>query len=322
MNTKRKVVFLLYDQVNAIDIAGPAEAFASITHRDGRKAYQIVSWAVGDLVVRTESGIRMCADRDLPSKPKADILIVPGGKGIREPEILHRTAKWLGKHSTQFERIAAVCTGAYALAESGLVDGCSITTHWAHAKDLQSQYPKVLVDADSLFLQDGRYYSSGGVTSGIDLALDLIEADFGSSAAMNAARELVVFLRRPGSQAQYSLPLEFQSGAPSALADTCNWAAGNLDSDLSVEALAMHAGLSPRHFSRSFRKAFGTPPASFVKRLRLDAGRTLLSQGVGLARIAAATNFKSTDGFSRAFESEFGVLPSEYRRRFWLKRFA
>lgn len=319
MKTKRRVAILLYDHVNAIDVAGPSEAFATAIDSDGRKAYEVVSWAISDLTVRSESGIRLVADRNLPVRPTADIVIVPGGKGIRESKTLCQLSAWLSRHQAKFKRVVAVCTGAYALAEAGLVDGRSVTTHWAHAKDLQARYPKVSVKADALFMHDGRYHSSGGVTSGIDLALDIIETDLGGKAAMQVAKELVVFLRRPGSQAQFSLPLEMQSGATGKLAEVCKWAASHLDRDLSVELLASRAGLSPRHFSRSFRKSFGMPPASYIKRLRLDAARMLLSQGVGVTGVAAATGFMSVDGFSRAFESDFKVSPNEYRKRFRLE---
>jgi len=320
MDLKHKIVILTYDDVNGIDIFGPAEAFASVTRPDGGHAYKIETWAADNLIARTESGIRICSDRALPARPKANTLIIPGGRGIRNPQLLQKLSNWLFKHHAQFTRVATICTGAYALAESGLVDGLNVATHWAHAKDLQNKYPKVSIETGALFLRDGRFYSSGGVTSGIDLALDLIEADFGSQTAMKTAKELVVYLRRPGNQAQFSLPLELQSRAPTDLAETCRWAASHLDEDLSVERLASHAGISPRHFSRSFTKALGTPPAAYIKRLRLDAGRSLLAEGLGLARVAAATGFKTTDGFSRAFEREFQVLPSEYRKRFWIKK--
>ncbi|WP_017931993.1 GlxA family transcriptional regulator [Robiginitomaculum antarcticum] len=318
MSAKRKIAVVVYDQVNGIDITGPSEAFGCVNDHNGNGRYEIEAWAVDELIVRTESGIRLCADKNLPQKPKADILIIPGGKGIRDPKTLRVISNWIKLHHANFDRVTAICTGSYALADSGLLDGRSITTHWAHAKDLGNCYPKVSVNSDALFIQEGRFYTSGGVTSGIDLALEIIEADFGAQTAMKTAKELVVFLKRPGNQAQFSLPLELQSGAPPALADTCKWAVTNLDSDLSVESLASHAGLSPRHFSRIFRQAFGMPPASFVKRLRLDAGRTLLAKGLGLERVAAATGFKTTDGFSRAFECEFKTLPSEYRKRFWI----
>ncbi len=316
MTRKRTVAVLLYDRVNAIDVTGPLEAFATANSKSERDVYRIVSWAIADPVVRTESGLRLMADELVPKRPRGDVLILPGGAGVREERTLQALAGWLREHGRRFERVASVCTGAYALAESGLIDGRSVTTHWAFAADLRKRYPRVRVRPDALFLSDGRYYSSGGVTSGIDLALDLIERDLGVSMAMNVARELVVFLRRTGSQTQFSLPLRMQAQAAGRLGDVCRWAASHLDEDLSVESLATRAGLSARQFSRRFSAAFGAPPAAYIKRLRLDAGRTLLGEGIGIAQVAHATGFGSSDGFRRAFESRFGVSPGEYQKRF------
>lgn len=316
MPTQKTIAVLLFDRVNAVDIAGPLEAFACVRHGDDRPAYRIVTWAIDEETVGSESGLRLCADRSAPSRPHADTLIVPGGVGVREPDTLALLAAWLRRHHEKFRRIASVCTGAYALAEAGLLDGRKVATHWAHAADLQKRHPKIDVDADALFLKDGRFCSSGGVTAGIDLALDLIDADFGADAAMKAARELVVFLRRPGAQAQFSVPLQMQAAAPGKLGAVCTWAASNLDADLSVDALAARAGLSARQFARQFRAAYGAPPASFVARVRLDAGRTLLGQGLSVAQAAHAVGFASANGFRRAFERRFGVSPSEYQHRF------
>ena len=319
MALTRTIAVLLFDQVNAIDVTGPTEAFANVIHENGAKAYKIVSWAFDKKIVTSESGLRLCADRCVPKRPIADLLIVPGGKGLRERQTLTCVADWLRRNHAKFGRIASVCTGAYALAEAGIVDGQNITTHWAHADDLQKRYPKVQVNSDSLFLSDGRIHSSGGVTAGIDLALDLIEKDYGGQAAINVAREMVIFLRRSGAQAQFSMPLKMQAEAPNRLSDVCKWAANNLDADLSVEMLASRAGLSARQFSRRFREAFGMPPATYVKRLRLDVGRTLLGQGASVAQAGHAIGFASIDGFRRAFGGQFGIAPGEYQNRFKLR---
>lgn len=314
------VAVLLFDQVNAIDVAGPMEAFSCVTGEDGEAGYSIVTWAVGNAAIRSEAGLRLSADETLPEHPQADILIVPGGKGIRDTGTLATLSGWLRRHAQRFPRVASICTGAYALAEAGLFDGRHVTTHWSFARDLQTRYPAIRVDADALFLRDGKYYSTGGVTAGIDLALELVDADFGARTAMAVARELVVFLRRSGAQAQFSAPLQMQTSAPGRLGDVCKWAAGNLQADLSVEALAARAGLGTRQFSRRFRDTFGSPPATYIKRLRLDAGRTMLGQGVGVAQAAHAAGFGSPDGFRRAFEAQFGVSPGEYRKRFTQER--
>ena len=318
MNSRLSIAVILFDEINAIDVAGPIEAFGCVRTEADEPAYSIDFWALDALAVRTESGLKLCADRRPPERPIADMLIVPGGKGIRSELTLTALSAWLRAHHESFGRIVSICTGAYALAEAGVLDGRDATTHWAHANDLKTRYPKVQVRPDALYLQDGRFYSSGGVTAGIDLAIDLIEDDFGRDAAMRVARELVVFLKRTGAQAQFSMPLQLQSGVSDRLDEVCKWAASHLDADLSVDALASRAGLSSRQFARRFRAAYGTPPAAYIKRLRLDGARTLLSQGVSLSRVVHVSGFGSTDGFRRAFEGQFGVTPREYRKRFQL----
>ncbi len=316
MRWKRTVAVLLFDKVNALDVAGPLEAFAVASEDDAAPRYRTVAWSVDGPVVRSESGLKLASDGPAPEAPDADLLLVPGGAGVRDSKTLAASAHWLRAHHACFPRIAAICTGAYVLAEAGLLDGRRAATHWAHARDLQSRYPNVRVTPDALFTADDRFHTSGGVTAGIDLALDLIERDAGPGAAMRVARHLVVFLRRSGAQAQYSTPLQAQTAAAGRLGEVCRWAAAHLDADLSVDALAARAGLSPRQLARRFQDTFGAPPASYVQRLRLDAARTLLSQGAQAARVAHAVGFASEDGFRRAFQKRFGVSPVDYRRRF------
>lgn len=316
MNAARSIAILLFEDVNAIDVTGPIEVFATARDSNGHCPYKIESWAIGAVTVQTESGLKLCADRRVPLEPSADILLIPGGRGIRDSSTLRLLSDWLQSHQNKFSRIASVCTGAYALAEAGLLDGCDVVTHWAYAADLQKRYPSVCVKEDSLFLNQGRICSSGGVTSGIDLALDLVQRDISEKAAMDVAREMVVFLKRPGAQTQFSLPLKMQTTNSERLSEVCRWAASNLDADLSVEALAGRAGLSSRQFARRFRAAFGVPPATYIKHVRLDAGRTLLGQGVSISKSAYAVGFASADGFRRAFEKRFGVFPSAYQKHF------
>ena len=316
MPTPRKVAVLLFDGVNAIDVTGPAEAFA-IARADGTNAgYALAFWSLSGQPVATESGLRLMPDSRPPPAPRGDVLIIPGGAGIRNPGTLDALACWLKAHQEKFARVVSVCTGAYALAEAGVLDGRRVATHWAHADQLAARYPELTVDADALYLRDGRFHTSGGVTAGIDLALDLIRVDFGHATAAAVARELVVFLRRSGKQAQFSQPLRLMARAPDRLAETCLWAANHLDADLSVEALARRAHLSSRQFARRFRAAFGEAPATHVRRLRVDAARTLLEQGVSVQQAAPTVGFASVDGLRRAFEAVFGLTPREYQRRF------
>lgn len=320
----RSVAVLLYDGVNAIDVSGPLEAFASVRQDDGvTPGYHITTWSLGTLIVRSESGLKLAADSAPPDNPAADLLLIPGGPGGRAPETLQRYAEWVLEHHAGFKRVVTVCTGMYIIAESGLVNGKSVTTHWAHANDLRRRYPKVRVTEDLLHTRDGRFYSSGGVTAGIDLALHIIEQDYGTRAAIDAARELVVFLRRTGSQAQFSEPLKLQALGTGRLADVCTWASNNLSADLSVESLAARAHLSARQFSRLFKQTFGKPPAQYIAALRLDAARTALStSSASHEQIAETSGYESVDGFRRAFERRYNLNPAEYQRRFGMREFA
>lgn len=214
-------------------------------------------------------------------------------------------------------RIAAVCTGAYAIAQTGLLDGRKVTTHWRFADDFAARFPKLRVQANSLYVKDGAFYSSAGITAGIDLSLALIEEDFGPHVALEVARDLVVYLKRSGGQEQYSEPLQFQSQAQDRLADVAAWIANNLTEDLSVERLAQKANVCPRHFTRLFRQSFGSSAADFVEKLRLGEARRLLGERASrVEQVAAAVGFASTDAFRRAFERRLGLSPSQYRGRF------
>ena len=196
-----------------------------------------------------------------------------------------------------------------------------MTTHWAATQDLQRKFPALRVDANALFIRDGKYYTSAGVTAGIDLALALIEEDEGPSATLAVARELVVYLKRPGGQSQFSEPLQFQVAATDRFRDVTAWIHSHLRSDLSVETPAARVFLSPRQFARAFRQEVGTTPAAFVEEARLaDASRHLVESNrrVGLERIAASVGYSSADVFCRAFERRFGTTPSAYRNRFAL----
>ncbi|MEM9304697.1 MAG: helix-turn-helix domain-containing protein [Pseudomonadota bacterium] len=310
------MIVLLFDRVNAIDVAGPIEVFATARKACGAAPYETSTWSLDGRGVVTESGLQLLPDGAAEPVGHASTLIVPGGAGVREPESLRRLSAWLRANHASFDRIVSVCTGAYALAEAGLLDRRMIATHWAHAEDLRRRYPSIWVDADALFLGDAGIYTSGGVTSGIDLALELVARDLGHAAATAVARELVVFVRRSGKQSQFSEPLRMQSQAPDRLAEVCTWAANNLDKNLSVETLAERARLSQRQLSRRFHRTYGASPAAVVRRLRIDAARLLLEQGVTVQRAAAAVGFASVDGFRRAFDDVLGLSPRQYRDRF------
>jgi len=246
-----------------------------------------------------------------------DTLVLPGGSGLKKPHIGKTIAAFVRARSRSTRRIVSICTGLYGLAQTGLLCGRAVTTHWHHAQDIARRFPELRVDHNAIFLKDGQFYTSAGATAGIDLSLALIEEDYGPRVAMTLARELVVYLKRSGGQEQYSEPLQFQTQTVSRLSDLTTWIVSHLSENLSVESLAAKACLCPRHFSRRFKAEFGCSPADFVERLRLDEARRRLSTGDNsIENVGLSVGFKSADAFRRAFERRLEINPSDYRRRF------
>jgi len=239
---------------------------------------------------------------------------------LRRPDTLKKVSDWLRRRANKIRRIATVCTGTYGLAASGLLDGHRVTTHWRHAHDLARRFPELRVDPNALYLRSGKFYTCAGITAGIDLSLALIEEDFGPRVALSVARELVVYLKRPGGQEQFSGPLQFQTQSRDRFADLAAWIKGHLREDLSAEALAERANLSARHFTRRFKAAFGTTPADFVEHLRLSEARERLNlPDQTIDGVAYSVGFKSADAFRRAFERRYGLAPSTYRKHFSIR---
>ncbi len=321
MPRTRRIGILAFNDVQALDVIGPSDAFTLVraddTDTPGVQPYEITVIGVTGRRVTAESGVMLQANVVLPApRLRLDTLIIPGGRGIRGP-VAETVAAWIRERAPRIRRIAAVCTGIYGLAPTGLIDGRHVTTHWRFAADLARRYPALRVDADALYLKDGPFYTSAGITAGIDLALALIEEDCGPRAALATARDLVMFVKRPGGQNQFSEPLQFQADSADRFADLVAWINGHLNGDLSVETLARRVFLSPRQFSRTFKGAYGTSPAAFVETMRLDeAGRRLAESRAPVDRIARSVGFASDDGFRRAFERRFGVSPRSYRARF------
>lgn len=317
----RHVGILGYEGVNGLDLVAPIEVFASANELNDGAAplYRVHVVGLDCGPFRSESGIGFTPDVTLAEAPAFDTLIVPGGAGLRAPGACVRAAAWLKTRAPLTRRVASVCTGLYGLAETGLLDGLRVTTHWRFAADLARRYPALRMDANALFVREGRFYTAAGVTAGVDLALALVEEDHGPRLALAIARDLVVYFKRPGGQLQYSEPLQFQARAVDRFADLAAWLPSHLGADLSVEALARRANLSPRHFTRRFKEAFGVSPADYVESLRLDTARSRLgAPGQTIDSVAGAAGFNSADVFRRAFERRFGVAPSAYRRRFGL----
>jgi transcriptional regulator GlxA family with amidase domain len=252
--TSRKIGIIAYPDVQGLDIVGPADAFAGARLPDMAHTgppYEVVLIGLSSMPVSSESGIVFQPKYSVRNSPKLDTLIVPGGHSLRtQPKIQARVAEWVQSQAKQTRRIAAVCTGIYGIAPTGLLDGRRVTTHWRFAEDFTAGFPKLKVQANFLYVKDGAFYSSAGITAGIDLSLALIEEDFGLNVALEVARELVVYLNRSGGQEQYSAPLQFQSQAQDPRADVATWIANNLTESLNVERLAERANVCPRHFTR------------------------------------------------------------------------
>jgi len=309
-----------YDGVTALDVTGATEAFAAArVDEDGVMVppYEIVVFSPGGKPFTAESGVTIKPHRGLDGEADLDTLIIPGGCGLRDPKVNRRVAAWVRAHAPRIRRIASVCTGIYGLAATGLLDGRRVTTHWRFARDVADRFPALKMDSNALFVKDGPFYTSAGVTAGIDLALALIEEDHGLPTALAVARELVVYLKRPGGQEQYSEPLQYQVESSDRVADLAAWIRGHLRHDLSVEALAEKACLCPRQFTRRFTEVFKRTPAAFVEDTRLaEAQRRLSSKSSTIEGVAVSVGFRSADAFRRAFERRFGITPTNYRMQF------
>jgi transcriptional regulator GlxA family with amidase domain len=314
----RRVVVLAFKDAQLLDITGPAQVFATAEEMgstDGGYAITLVSPEGG--IVTTSSGIGIASAPLAAARGPIDTLVVAGGWGVRaamaDRGLIARIRSW----SKRARRTCSVCSGAFLLAEAGLLNGKRAATHWSRCGELQTRYPAVRVEPDPIFVRDGAIWTSAGVTAGIDLALALVEADLGHDLAMRVARRLVVFLKRPGGQSQFSAPLSAQLAADDGLGALHGWMADHLDADLRVERLAARAGMSPRTFARVYAAKLGTTPAKTVERLRVEAARRALEDGgAPIKRIAHRCGFGDEERMRRAFVRRLGVSPSEYRERF------
>lgn len=320
----RRIGFIVFPGITALDFVGPMDAFAAAgIGKDDKKmpCYELITIGVNRGPIKGESGVEFRTHHTLESAPSCDTIIIPGGSGLREPATLAKVSAWLKERASKTRRLVSVCTGIYGLAASGLLDGRNVTTHWAFAHDVVQRFPKLRVDANALFIKDGKFYTSAGVTAGIDLTLALIEEDCGPSVALAVARELVVYLKRPGDQAQYSEPLRFQARSDDKFADLAAWISRNLHRRLSTQILAQRVHLGMRHFSRSFKRSFGVTPTQFVERQRIrEACKRLLLPRANVESVSASVGFMNADTFRRAFERCIGTPPSLYRARFTSSR--
>ena len=316
MDQPRRVVIVAYPRVQTLDVIGPAEVFR-IAARLERDAYTVEVVARERGAMPTTS-VGLVADRALRAcRGPIDTLIVAGGTGVEAAARDGATVSWVRRAAARSRRVSSVCTGAFLLAEAGLLEGRRATTHWASCDLLAERHGGVTVERDPIFIRDGDVYTSAGVTAGMDLALALVEEDLGRRTALEVARWLVLFVKRPGGQSQFSVQLGAQTADREPLRELQEWIAGNLDADLSVPALARRAHMSERNFARAFRRELGMTPAAYVEIARVEAARMALeSAGSPVELVARETGFGTVETMRRAFHRRLGVGPSEYRARF------
>ncbi len=311
---QRTLLLVLFDGVQSLDVTGPLEVFAG-AERHTPGTYRIRTASLDGGPVRASSGLTLVPDGALTEEPDPHTLLVPGGEGTRSPD--PRLTDWLRARGPRARRLVSVCTGAVLLAAAGLLDGRRATTHWAHCDRLARDHPAVRVDPEPIYVRDGHVSTSAGVTSGIDLALALVEEDLDRDVALAVARHLVVFLRRPGNQAQFSAQLAAQTAQRAPLREVQRWITEHPAGDLTVDSLAARARLSPRHFARAFRDETGTTPGRYVDRVRLEHARRLLEDSAdGIEEISRASGYGTAEAMRRAFVRALGTPPAEYRRRF------
>ncbi|TCO62977.1 GlxA family transcriptional regulator [Actinocrispum wychmicini] len=309
------VLMPVFDGFQTLDLTGPLEVFAGATRHVGNDYYSVVTASVGGGPVRSHSGLTIVPDIDLAAVSEAHTIVVPGGTGTHAP--LPKLVDWLRVNAPLAVRIVSVCSGAFLLAEAGLLDGRRATTHWSVCDMLAKMFPDVEVDPEPIFVRDGNVATSAGVTSGIDLALALVEEDLGRDVALLIARHLVMYLRRPGNQTQFSAQLTAQAAERRPLREVQQWISEHPSAKLSVEALAARANLSPRQFARVFTAETGMTPGRYVDRVRLEAARRQLEDTeAGITKIAKTCGYGTPESMRRAFVRVLGVSPAEYRRRF------
>jgi transcriptional regulator GlxA family with amidase domain len=314
---RRSILIVGFEEAQSLDISGPLEVFA-IAERLAPGSYRHSVVSPDGAPFATGSGLRIVPDgafNDVTGQ--IDTLVVAGGPGVsaarRDPALVAA----LAGAASRSRRVASVCTGAFLLAEAGLLQGRRAATHWSAVERLAARYPSTDVDPDSIFVRDGDVWTSAGVTAGIDLALALVEDDHGRALALEIARWLVVFATRPGGQAQFSAPLAAQLAERPPIRAAQELARAQPDSDLTVEALAGHAQMSVRGFARAFRRDVGVTPAAYVEAVRVErATQMLQTTSAGAEQIAAACGFGTVETFRRAFRRRMGVTPGEYRDRF------
>lgn len=305
--------------VQLLDVSGPLDVFAQANAQLGTEAYKLRVLATEPGDIRSSSGVRIVPDQVIGQKidEKIDTLLIAGAPDAPDVLLKEVTVRWLHHILPRVGRYGSVCTGTFVLAKAGLLNGRKVTTHWAVAERLEKMFPTITVDADAIHVRDGRLRTAAGVTAGLDLALALVEEDFGRDLAMKVAGQLVMFFRRPGGQNQFIRKDEVGLSGRSALQELQRWITANPDGDFRISKLAKRMGLSPRHFARIFKTEVGSTPADWVKEARVTAACRMLESGKASPKeVASDCGFANADTLRRAFVSLVGVSPAEYRKRY------
>jgi len=319
-NAVRVIEVLTYPAVKLLDVSGPAQVFATANDRSaamgGARPYVLKIVAQGGEGATTSAGVALAAGPLTQRGEALDTLLVAGGEGSEAAAENPVLIDWVRERASQARRIVSVCTGAVLLAAAGLLDGRRAATHWQYCARLAQRFPAVRIEPDPIFVRDGPVWTSAGVTAGIDLALALVQEDLGRSVALAVARDLVVFLKRPGGQAQFSASLALQA-AEDKFGALHDWIKGHLADDLSLAVLADKANMSERSFSRHYAEATGHTPARAIELLRVEVARSLLLESrLPVKRVAERCGFGSEETMRRSFLRLLAVTPQDYRSRF------
>jgi transcriptional regulator GlxA family with amidase domain len=316
MKQPKTIAILAVPGVQLLDVSGPLDVLAEANVQAGREVYRLLVVAKTMDPIRSSSGVRLVPDLAIDDAVGPfDTLLVAGCPNAADVAPDAEFTEWLRHRAPLARRYGSVCSGAFFLAEAGLIDGRRVTTHWAVAKQLALNYPKIIVDEDAIHVRDGRLRTAAGVTAGLDLALALVEEDLGREIAKKVAAQLVMFFKRPGGQMQFSRKGEADIAGRSALQEVQRWVAAHPEADHSVTSLAKRMQLSPRHFARLFRSEVGITPASWVEATRIAAARRLLEEGKDPPKqVAALCGFADADTLRRAFARHVGITPAEYRK--------
>lgn len=319
VSTPRKVALIGYPGVQSLDLVGPLEVFAMANRFGDGVAYDVILASPSGGEIHCNSGLVLGGSTALADLPAdLDTILIGGGSEAALAAVSDEVAlAWLNERVSSTRRVGSVCSGAFVLAAAGLLDGRRATTHWDYCDGMRALRPAVLLEPDAIFIADPPFYTSAGITAGIDLCLSLVEADLGPQLALRIARNLVLFMRRPGGQTQYSAGLNVQAAATPKLRQLITDISANPSGDLSVPNLAERVGMTERTFARVFQKETGVGPANFVEIARVNRAKALLeTSDWPLARVAERSGFGTVDSLHRAFNKKVGATPGEYRQRF------